>query len=322
MAAGPRPGSLNAVESNSTIPPKETVLMKATTVSLAFNPDNYLGESPLWPPHENALYWINCENPPQIHCWRPEQGTHVVWPLQQRVGGIVLGPGGNLVVALSDGLYDFNTQTGGLTLRAPSPLPQHISLHECQCDRQGRLWVGSYNHQFTAENRDVQGGFIFRLDDDTLVPVINNIRIANGMAFSPQGNTMYMSDSPTRTVDAFDLDPATGELSNRRQFLQLQDGEGFVDGATVDALGGYWLAAVGAGALRRYLSDGRLDRVIPLPASNPTKPAFGGKNFDTLFVTTTRMEIGVNSEANGGIYALHPGEHGIPETGLAASATP
>ena len=296
--------------------------MATAEVSLAIDPANYLGETPLWNSGEQALYWINCENPPQVHRWDPQTEAHAIWPMPQRVGGIAFQPSGKLVVVLSDGIYDFDKDTGELALRVRSPLPSHVSLHECQCDRQGRLWVGSYDHNFSRENRDAGDGSIFRLDGDTLVREIGDINVANGMAFSPDGVIMYVSDSPTRTVEAYDLDPITGKLSNGRPFLQLQDGEGFVDGATVDAEGGYWLAAVGAGALRRYLPDGRLDRVIQLPVSNPTKPAFGGAALDTLYVTTTRLNIGAGSEANGGIYAHRPGVCGIAEPQVLSEENP
>jgi len=291
--------------------------MTSMTASKAFNSGNYLGETPLWCAREKVLYWINCENPPEIHRWSPDRGDHNVWPMEQRVGGIALASQDTLIVVLRDGVYEFNTADANLRLLSSSPLPEYVALHECQCDRQGRLWVGSYDHRFTAENRDVQGGSIFRLEGNKLVPVIDHIGVANGMAFSPDGTVMYVADSPTRRVEAFDLDTTTGALSNRRPFLKLEDGEGFIDGATVDAEGGYWLAAVGAGTLRRYLPDGSLDRVVELPVSNPTKPAFGGSDLETLFVTTTRMQIGPGSEANGDIYALKPGVKGLPESPLA-----
>ncbi len=282
-------------------------------VSCAFNPDNYLGETPLWSTQEQALYWVNCENPPQIHRWQPHTGTHTVWPMNERVGGIVLKAEGGLLVVLSHGLYDFDSNSGELTLRAASPLPDYVSLHECQCDRQGRLWVGAYDHHFSPQQRNAKEGAIFRLDGDQLTPVIDNISVANALAFSPDGRTLYVSDSPTRRVDAYDLDPVSGELSNGRHFVSLGDGEGYVDGATVDAEGGFWLAAVGAGTLRRYLADGTLDQVVELPVSNPTKPAFGGAELDTLYVTTTKLPIGPDSEANGAIYALQVGVKGLPE---------
>ncbi len=289
-------------------------------VTLAFDADNHLGETPIWSVTDQALWWVNCEHPPELHCWYPASGEHRKWAMPQRIGGFVPKASGGLLVALADGLYDFEPESGGLDLRVPSPLPPHVKLHECHCDRQGRFWIGAYDHDF-ATNRETKGASIFRLDGDRLTPVIQNIAIANGLAFSPDGLTMYVADSPTRRVDAYDLDPRTGDISNRRTFIQLLDGEGFVDGATVDSAGGYWLANVGAGALRRYLPDGKLDRIVPLPFSNPTKPAFGGPDLKTLYVTSTQMAMATTMEPtapNGGIYALEPGETGVPETPFAS----
>ena len=131
---------------------------------------------------------------------------------------------------------------------------------------------------------------------------------------------MYAASSPARKVEAFDLDPATGEVSNRRDFIRLEpDDKGHIDGATVDADGGYWLAVVGTGELRRYLPDGTLDRAVTLPFSNPTKPAFGGADLRTLYVTSTKMAINPEAPgfaANGGLFALTPGEAGVAEVPL------
>ncbi|MFV8817877.1 SMP-30/gluconolactonase/LRE family protein [Haliea sp. E17] len=279
----------------------------------AFAADNHLGETPLWSGREQALYWVNCEQPPQVHRWYPGEDRHDSWDMPERVGGIALKASGGLLVVLSHGIYDFDPLSGSLELRLASPLPAHISLHETLVDRQGRLWVGAYDHQFTPDNRDAKGGFIFRLDGDVLTPVVPGISVANGLAVSPDNTVLYYADAPTRTAMACDLDPASGELGEPREFLRLQDGEGFVDGATVDAEGGYWLAAVGAGAMRRYLPDGSLDRVVKIPVSNPTKAAFGGAGLNTLYVTTTRLKIGPDAEANGGVYALDVGVRGLPE---------
>jgi L-arabinonolactonase len=286
-----------------------------TEVTLAFDADNYLGETPIWSVADQALWWVNCEHPPELHCWNPATGKHGIWPMPQRIGGFVPKASGGLLVALADGLYDFTPDNAALELRVRSPLPATVKLHECHCDRHGRFWIGSYDHAFPAD-RKAHGGSWFRLDGDRLIPVIEGITVANGLAFSPDGRTMYAADSPTRKVEAFDLDPETGMLSRRRNFVQLGDGEGFVDGATVDSMGGYWLANVGAGALRRYRPDGTLDRIVPLPFSNPTKPAFGGADLQTLYVTSTKMPMTTTmtpTAPNGGIYALRPGETGLAE---------
>lgn len=284
-------------------------------VRLAVDADNHLGETPVWCDIAQVLWWVNCEHPAELHRWDPATDERRDWAMPQRIGGFVLAAEGRLLIALADGVYDFDPADGALILRARSPLPSHVPLHECRCDRQGRFWVGSFDQHFPAD-RNARGGCWFRLDGDRLTPVIEGISVANALAFSPDGRTIYLSDSPTRRVDAYDLDPATGAIGGGRPFLSLGQGEGFVDGATVDAQGAYWLANVSAGALRRYLPDGTLDRIIPLPFSNPTKPCFGGADLGILFVTSTKMAMPTNISAsaeNGGVYALVPGEIGIFE---------
>ncbi|MCB2060540.1 MAG: SMP-30/gluconolactonase/LRE family protein, partial [Novosphingobium sp.] len=104
-----------------------------TEVTLAFDADNYLGETPIWSIEDQALWWVNCEHPPELHRWSPESGEHAHWPMPQRIGGFVPKRGGGLLVALADGLYDFDPGSGALTPRVASPLPPHVKLHECHC---------------------------------------------------------------------------------------------------------------------------------------------------------------------------------------------
>jgi len=280
---------------------------------LVLDAGNHLGETPLWSAAEQALYWINCENPPQVHRFRPADSKHDVWPMPQRIGGIALATRGRLLVVLSHGIHDFDPVSGDLTLRCASPLPAHVSLHECQCDRQGRLWVGGYDHRFTPTTRDYRDAALLRLDGDRLTVVVRDISVANGLAVSPEGRRLYFADAPTRRIDHFELDPASGALTNRSAFTHLPAGQGFIDGATVDAQGAYWLANVGAGALRRYLPDGTLERSVPLPASNPTNMTFGGADIDTLYITTTQLALGANNKSNGSVFVYKPGVGGVPE---------
>lgn len=281
---------------------------------------NYLGETPVWSAAEQCLYWINCETESALWRWSPQSNELNTWPMPERIGGVVLKRGGGAVVVLASGLYDFDVVSGQLALRVASPLPAHVKLHECTTDRQGRLWVGAYDHSFNAQNRNPAGASYFRLDGDKLIPEIDGINVANGLAFSPDGKTMYAADSPSRKIFAYDLDPTTGKLANGRDFLNLPPGIGFIDGATVDTDGGYWLSLMYGNALHRYLPDGRLDRVVKLPFCNPTKAIFGGTDFDTLFVTTTQMRVGADTppgfELNGPVYYFQTAFKGLEDVPL------
>ncbi len=285
-------------------------------VTLVLDAQNHLGESPIWSAADQSLWWVNCEHPPELHRWHPENGAHDVLLMPQRIGGFVHKKSGGLLLALANGVYDFDPKSQELTMRASAPPSDHVTLHECHCDRQGRFWVGSFDHHFPAD-RGAAGGAWFRLDGNVLTPMIEGVAVSNGLAFSPDGRTMYCANTPSRCVEAFDLDPKTGALSNRRTFLTLAQGDGHIDGATVDTHGGYWLAVVATGTVRRYRADGSLDRTITLPCSNPTKPAFGGAGMATLFLTSTRMVIKADlpgAGANGGLFAVRPGNCGIEES--------
>ncbi len=276
---------------------------------------DYVGESPQWSQAQEALYWVSCEHPSVLQRWHPSSGERRSWPVPQRIGGFVLKRSGGALVALADGIYDMDLATGALTRRVGSQMA-HASLHECRCDRPGRFWVGAIDRRVGPDNLLPSGGSLFRLQGGRLVAIAEGISCSNGLAFSPDGTTLYHTDSPTRIVNAWTLDPGTGAVSRKREFVRLAPEEGFCDGATVDAEGGYWMALVFTGRLRRYLPDGTLDLEVELPFSNPTSLAFGGPEYRTLFITTTRMSIGTplrGEPMHGSVYALDAPCHGIAE---------
>ena len=104
---------------------------------------------------------------------------------------------------------------------------------------------------------------------------------------------MYVSEShvDTRTIWAFDYDPETGMPDNRRVFVDTHDFAGRPDGGTVDADGCYWMAGVGGWQVMRFTPDGAVDLVIDMPVEKPTKPMWGGKNLDVLYVTSLKQGL-------------------------------
>jgi len=284
-------------------------------IELVLDAKNHLGETPVWSAQESALYWINCEEQPELLRWSPTSSRLERWPMPERIGGLALKAEGGILVVLASGLFDFDPESGSLQLRVASPLPQGISLHECAVDPSGRLWVGAVNNAVGPENPAPGGGSLFRLDGDTLIAVRDDVSCANGLAFSPDGRIMYFSDSLTKRLERWDIDPQSGKASNCRVIAELEPDEGVIDGSTVDCEGGYWATLVFAGKLRRYLPDGTTVVTIDLPFMNPTKVAFGGPDWGTLFITTMSegAEFRDVDGRDGGLFTFRPDVAGIPE---------
>jgi L-arabinonolactonase len=291
-----------------------------TTGRLSVAADDYLGETPVWSTNEQALYWVNCEEPPQIRRWAPGSDDIQSWPMPDRTGGMALRRDGDPIVCSGPAVYNLDKATGELSLLARSPFPDYVKLHESCVDRRGRLWVGVFDMRLNPQNFHPGGGALFRLEGDRLIPMLPNFSVANALAFSPDGKVMYFTNATTGVIWAADIDVASGAIRGMREFLRMAEGE-IGDGATVDADGGYWLAMVSHGEVRRYLPDGTLDRVLKTPCSQPTKPAFGGKDLRTMYITSTKLDIGNMvsipgsdaAEPNGGIYQLDAGVTGLAE---------
>jgi sugar lactone lactonase YvrE len=194
-----------------------------------------------------------------------------------------------------------------------------MRFNDGRCDRQGRFLAGTMLMAMAASQGE---GCIYRYQalGDTpgqLVKLLDGFKTPNGMAFSPDGRTMYLSDShpDVQMVWAFDYDPATGTPSNRRVFVDMNPLPGRPDGAAVDAEGCYWICGNDAGLVHRFTPSGKLDQSLAVPVKKPAMCAFGGASLDTLFVTSIRPD-GVDLSDQplaGGVFALRPGVCGLPE---------
>ena len=160
-------------------------------------------------------------------------------------------------------------------------------------------------------------GALYRMDPDLSIhKMIEGVGCCNGLAFSPDSRIMYFSDSHSGRVDAYDFDPDTGDIENRRQFIDMSVTGGVADGATVDAEGCYWVTIPITGKVSRYDPDGKLMQTIMLPTDLPTCCEFGGRYLDTLYVTTAiynRTPEQLAGQQNpGGLFALDVGVKGLP----------
>jgi sugar lactone lactonase YvrE len=278
-----------------------------------------LGECALWSTSDQALWWVDI-NAPALNRFDAVSGTNRVFPMPESIGCFAFRPrDGGFVVALRGGVW-FADAAGRPTRKiAEAPYaPGHHRFNDGRCDRQGRFFAG-----FMNEKRDASTAALYRLDPDlSFTRVLDDMTISNGLAWSPDGTTMYHADTPTRTVRAFDYDVATGTPHNPRVFARWS-GEGErPDGCTVDSEGCYWSAFYCGGKVVRVSPRGRTLAEYPIPAMCPTMCALGGPDLRTLYVTTARQDRDADELAalpqSGGIFAMRVDVPGVPEPSFAA----
>lgn len=252
-----------------------------------------LGESPFWHPDEAALYW--CDIPGRtLNRWHPASATHRQWALPAEPGCCAPLPGGELLLAMRDGLFRFDPASGQRQLLAPPPYDTaRERFNDGKVDPQGRLWVGTI-----YEPRNPALASLYRWAGGRLDRMAGDVTVSNGLAFSPDGRVMYWSDTTAHRICALDLDATEGTVSGQRVFAQFapkQPGQdlatygGRPDGAAVDVEGAYWVAMFEGQRLLRLACDGRVLQELPLPVRCPTMPCLGGPDLRTLYVTTARQ---------------------------------
>jgi sugar lactone lactonase YvrE len=219
--------------------------------------------------------------------------------------------GGGFLMLTEAGLCDFDPATGALDVRHASACDAGFRSNEGMIDVSGRFWWSVMD-----DNEGARPGYVERYDrDGRSEQMIGTIGIPNTLACSPDGRTFYYADSLEQTLWACDLDPATGALGPRREFAHTRGGPGAPDGSAVDADGYLWNAQWGAARIVRYAPDGRIDRVVPTPVSQPSSCAFGGPDLTTLYVTSARDRLSEAALASqplaGGLFAFEPGVAGL-----------
>jgi len=264
----------------------------APEVRVAVAMPSLLGESPMWHPGEQVLYY--CDIPGRkLQRFDPVSGELVHWDFDTEVASCAPMLGGELLLAMRDGLWRFDPKTGARKPLAKPPYDvTRERFNDGKCDPQGRFWVGTI-----YEPRDPALASLHCFHAGTLVRKAEGITVSNGLAWSPNGRTMYWSDTKAHTIYAFDFDPATGDISARRVFATfpprqadtpLSSYGGRPDGAAVDVEGGYWVAMFEGQRLLRLSPDGTVLREVELPVRCATMPCFGGPDLKTLYVTTAR----------------------------------
>jgi sugar lactone lactonase YvrE len=288
--------------------------MAMTDIQCVVDAKALLGEGTCWDAEEECLWWLDVYGQ-KIHRYKPSGEKTQTFSTPAPPGCLAVRERGGLVVAMGDGFHFFDPATKQFKLIVDVETTiRETRMNDGRADRQGRFWSGT---EF-----DVQGklpralGSLYRLDVDLCChKIIGGISCANGLAWSPDSRTMYFTDSGTPYVWAWNFDASSGEIENRRLYIDLSSINGVCDGATVDAEGCYWLTVPFQGKVQQYDPMGKLMRTIDLPTDMPTCCEFGGKNLDVLYVTTATFRRSAEKLRHqpmaGGLFAIDVGVKGL-----------
>lgn len=270
-----------------------------------------LGECPLWDVRDQSLYWIDSKG---RRVRRLCRGEYREWSTPSDVGSIALTRRGRIVLSLEDGFHLLDPASGATRqlaeVRHKAPA---MRMNDGRTDRQGRFVAGS----MVLGRHDKDGAF-YRLDrDGSATQLFDGIALANATCFSPDGRTLYYTDSFSDTVSAADYDPATGAVGARRAAFNTRAHGSAPDGTTVDANGNLWVALVQAAKVGCFRPDGTLVQLLDVPTPYPTCPCFGGPDLDVLYVTSISNSgnlMRTDHPDAGAVFAFHGlGVRGIAE---------
>ncbi len=270
-----------------------------TQIEQVVNIHNRLGESALWDHRRQVLYWIDIESD-IFYQFDPKTGDTQRTPLQVPLYSIGVRAAGGLVAGAKVGFGIFTPETDGfekiVNLFTNQP---DRRFNDGAVDRQGRFWSGTLDQPRSPTNQ------LYRLNPDHSIQVMEDgIRQSNGLGWSPDGKTFYLTDTRRYEIYAYDFDLDSGAIENRRVLISApqEPQEGVPDGLSIDSEGFLWSARFRGSKLVRYDPDGKLEREIHLPVDRPASTAFGGTNLDELYVTAKET----------GIWRLYPGVKGMP----------
>ena len=294
-----------------------------TTATLAVDSRCQLGEGIVWDARTQRLYWTDILSS-RLWMHAPASGQTHRWDLPEPLGCLALCEDGRLLLALAKSIRIADAPVPGAplaleTLCALEPeLGASTRSNDGRCDRHGNFVFGTKDE--TGADPPLGRYYQFSIAHGLRPLPLPDAAIPNSICFSPDGATMYFCDSATPRIMRCDYDPVSATASPPEPFVQVEGG-GAPDGSTVDAQGHLWNAQWGAGRAVRYAPDGRVDRIVAIPAGMPSCCAIGGERLDTLYVTTARedMDAAALSAAPtaGGVFALAlDAPQGLPEARL------
>lgn len=283
-----------------------------TTATLAYKVHADLGEGAIWNYKTQELYWVDIEGK-KLNIYNPKTKKNKVLETPSKIGTVVPFSEREVLVALEDGVYKMNVDSGVVEsfVTMGSELLES-RLNDGKCDPMGRFWVGSMH----LEQKKGKANLYTITAENKIEKKLDNVTISNGIVWTADKKTMYYIDTPTSSIKAFDYDNSSGEITNGRVVVQIPESLGYPDGMTIDSKGMLWVGMWNGNAVINFNPyTGNVISKIEVPAHNVTSCAFGGKDLDILYITTASVDMTEDElkkyPLSGSIFKVKPAVKGV-----------
>lgn len=248
-----------------------------------------LGESALWHPLRDELFWVDIKNNRLLSRCGDKANS---WTFDQMPSALAWIDEFTLLIANDTGLvaFDMRTEATRQLCAIEADNPQTRS-NDGRADPWGGFWISTMNNDETLP----PAGTIYRWHKGELRTIVSGLSVPNGICFDQRRNLAYYTDSPRSIMWSQKLDPATGwPTASSTVFLDHSHDALIMDGAIIDAEGCLWTALWDGAAVVCYSPEGEELRKLHTQTMRPTCPTFGGNGGRDLFVTTAA--IGLSGE--------------------------
>ncbi|MFB2839290.1 SMP-30/gluconolactonase/LRE family protein [Floridanema evergladense] len=284
--------------------------MNQSSVQNVLNARARLGESPVWDVENQRLFWVDVYNH-RVHLFDPATRHDRFFDVGDVVSAIQKAGSDRLLIALSKSLAFLDLQTGEITpiSEVQFPHPQ-TRFNDGKCDSQGRFWIGSICEASGQAT-------LYRYDPDGSLQIMERgLTISNGLGWSPDESTFYLTDSAQHKIYAYDFEVETGTISDRRVLIDLSDEGVEPDGLAIDSEGNLWSALWNGWCVACFNSKGEEIFRVRMPVQRPTSVAFGGTNLTDLYITSASIGLSqkeIQQEITAGdLFCLPTNSTGMP----------
>jgi len=282
------------------------------SAEIEFKINAELGEGAFWNYKTQEFYWVDIIDK-SLNIYNPTTKSNKNFEMPSAISTVVAYTNQEAVVALVDGIYKINLQSG--ELRVLSDVEKEMTwnrFNDGKCDPNGNLWVGSMHYD---QNKPLAS--VYKIEENgNTTKMIDSVTISNGIVWTKDSKTMYYIDTPTANIMAYDFNTQSSTISNGRVAVKVKEKDGFPDGMTIDENDMLWVGMWNGNAIANYNpKTGELVSKIEVPAHNVTSCAFGGENLDTLYITTSSLDMTDEEKEKyplaGSIFKIKPGVKGV-----------